>query len=122
MGIIVANAMDEMLPLQKDLLDVLPGFHLPEAKNPFVKRAEVIRTGIDPQVSDPNLFGILVKITKALLVQDPQITEYYFHTAQSNLISYKRKLRSLRPVIQFVRKGIPEVVVVVDRQDVLIEF
>lgn len=122
MGIIVADPKSEKLPLQIDLEGVLPDFTLPLPLNPQAKWAEIIRTGIDPAVSDAHLFGNLVKITKALLIQNQYISEYYFHTAQKNLVSYKRKLRSLKPVVQFVREGIPEVVVVVQREDVKKEF
>jgi hypothetical protein len=122
MGIITAQPGTEKLPLQHDLEVLAPEFSLSPLEVPGTKWAEVIRTGIDPQLRDVNLFGILVKITKAVLLQDPKISQYYFHTTEDHLINYRRKLRSLTPVIYFKGALVPEVVAVVEREATLKEF
>jgi hypothetical protein len=125
MGIQVVNIATDKLPLQKDLETLLPDFNLnfsPEYKLRYSKSAEVIRTGIDDQIQDPRLFGTLVQLIKGVLIQDEQIGHYYFHTPLGHLEKYNRKLRSLELVVQFKRRDNSEVIVRVERKNVLAEL
>lgn len=122
MGVIVAQEGAQRLPLEVDVPRDVPGFQLKSEAPGFTKRVEVIRTGIRADNSDPRLFEKLVWALKALVIGDEQIGSYYFHTTKNHLTGYRRKLRSLKSVMEFKSGDIDEVVAVVERNDLLREF